>query len=330
MTLIDETPQARAAGAGSDQARATSRAGVSRSQRLWALQSRYAPYLFVAPFVILFCVFMLYPLVTSVVLSFYRYANSQTNQWVGLGHYKFLLGDRLFWISVGNTVAFTIAIVGLQIPASLGLAMLLNNPSVRFRNVFRFAFFSSHLVGHVFVAVIFRQILTPRHGLMPRFLGLFDYELAEISWMGDPFWARLAIVLAIFWINIGWGMIYFLAALQAVDRELYEAADVDGAGHWGKFWNVTLPGIKPVLIFMVVVCTISSFQLFELPFMLFVDSASQNGPGYAGLTIVMYLYMMGFDLGDIGAASAVGWLLACLIFGVSLLQVRVTGAGRDE
>jgi len=105
---------------------------------------------------------------------------------------------------------------------------------------------------------------------------------------------------------------------------------VDGAGRWGMFWNVTLPGIKPVLVFMVVVCTISSFQLFELPFMLFVDSASQNGPGYAGLTIVMYLYMMGFDLGDIGAASAVGWLLACLIFGVSVLQVRVTGAGRDE
>jgi ABC-type sugar transport system permease subunit len=158
---------------------------------------------------------------------------------------------------------------------------------------------------------------------------MFNFEWTEISWLGDPVWARVSIVLAIFWINIGWGMIYFLAALQAVDRELYEAADVDGAGRWSKFWNVTLPGIKPVLVFMVVVCTIGSFQLFELPYVLYADSASMVGPGQAGLTIVMYLYMMGFDLGDIGAASAVGWLLACLIFGVSMLQVRVTRATED-
>jgi ABC-type sugar transport system permease subunit len=334
MTLIEEPPpRGRTTGSAGEVARggAGSAAAAARgSGRWWAFQSRFAPYMFVAPFVLLFCFFLLIPLIASVILSFYRYATPQTNQWVGMGHYRFLLSDRLFWIAVWNTTALTIAIVCVQIPASLGLALLLNNPRVRFRNVFRFAFFSSHLVGHVFVAVIFRQILTPRHGLIPRFMGLFSFEATEISWLADPVYGRLAIVLAIFWINIGWGMIYFLAALQAVDRELYEAADVDGAGRWTKFWNVTLPGIKPVLVFMVVVCTISSFQLFELPYMLFADSASEAGPGKAGLTIVMYLYMMGFDLGDIGAASAVGWLLALLIFGVSVLQVKVTGATRDE
>src|SRR5688572_6374839 len=179
--------------------------------RWWAIQSKYAPYMFVAPFVILFCIFLLYPLVLSIFLSFYKFATGGENRFVGLGHYRFILADRLFWNSVGNTLLFTIAVVCLQIPASLGLAILLNNPAVRFRNVFRFAFFSSHLVGHVFVAVIFRQILTPRHGLMPKFLGMFNLEWTEISWLGDPVWARVSIVLAIFWINIGWGMIYFLA-----------------------------------------------------------------------------------------------------------------------
>ncbi len=287
--------------------------------RWWALQARYAPYLFIAPFVILFIIFLIYPLVSSAQLSFWKYATPHTHQYVGTGHYRFILTDKLFWIAVANTILFTVLIVGLQIPASLGLAVLLNHPSVRLRGVLRFAFFSSHLVGHVFVAVIFRLITAQRHGLIARFLGVFNSNWTEINWLGDPIWGRVAIVLAVFWINIGWGMIYFLAALQSVDRELYEAAEVDGAGRWSRFRHVTIPGIKPVLIFMIIVCTIGCFQIFELPYMLFDNS---TGPGMAGMTIVMYLYMMGFDLGDIGAASAVGWLLACLIFGVSILQVR--------
>ena len=296
------------------------------NQRAFAFQSKYAPYFFVMPFIILFAVFMVYPLISSLLLSGYRYATPKTNQYVGLGNYKFFLQDRVFWLSVGNTVAYTIAIVCIQIPASLGLALLLNKTSVRFRNVFRFAFFASHLVGHVFVAVIFRQIMMQRHGMVAKFLGSFDDRLADIFWLGDPVFARISIVLAIFWINIGWGMIYFLAALQSVDRELYEAAEVDGAGAWSRFWNVTLPGIKPVLVFMVIVCTIGCFQIFELPYMLFDNNV---GPGQAGLTIVMYLYVVGWEAGDIGAAAALGWLLACLIFGVSLLQIRVSRAGED-
>jgi ABC-type sugar transport system permease subunit len=121
-------------------------------------------------------------------------------------------------------------------------------------------------------------------------------------------------------------MIYFLAALQSVDRELYEAAEVDGAGAWSKFWHVTLPGIRPVLTFMVLVGTIGAFQLFELPYVLFQGP----GPNNRGLTIVMYLFQYGFEFGDIGYASAVGWVLVLLIFALSLAQLITSRAGREE
>ncbi len=133
-------------------------------RRLWTLQARYAPYFFVAPFVLLFLVFMLYPLGRSVVMSLYKYAGPRTRTFVGLEHYAFFLTDKLLWLAVVNTVAYAVMILCLQIPASLGLALLLNSPRVRFRNAFRFAFFSSHLVGNVFVAVIFMLLLAQRHG----------------------------------------------------------------------------------------------------------------------------------------------------------------------
>ena len=128
-----------------------------------------------------------------------------------------------------------------------------------------------------------------------------------------------AVIFAALWLSVGYGMVYFLAALQAVDRELYEAAQVDGAGRWARFRHITLPEIAPVLRFLVLVGLIGSFQLFELPFVMF-----EQGPGPAsyGITIVMYLYLMGFDAGDAGYASAVGWGLVLIIVLFTLAQIR--------
>jgi arabinosaccharide transport system permease protein len=125
---------------------------------------------------------------------------------------------------------------------------------------------------------------------------------------------------------VGYPMIYFLAALQSVDKELYEAASVDGAGKWSQFWNVTLPGIWPVVVFMILVGTIGAFQLFELPYVLFQGP----GPNGRGMTIVMYLFMMGINAGDLGYASAVAWGLVVIIFVLSLIQLRLTGAARRD
>jgi len=290
------------------------------SERLWRLQHRLAPYLFVAPFVILFCCFMLYPLGYSIVLSFYKTAGPRQFRFVGLDNYKFILRDEIFWTAVLNTTYFAVLFLSLQIPLSLGLAVLLNSKRIRGRNFFRFAFFSSHLVGSVFVAVIFGMLLAARHGMVNKAIGtVFPFLGTEINWFGKPGLAMPAVVIAALWISIGYAMVYFLAALQAVDRDLYEAAEVDGAGKWQQFWHITIPGIRPVLVFMILVGTIGAFQLFELPYVLFY----QQWTNYA-ITIVTYLFQMGFETGDIGYASAIGWMLVLIIFVVSLIQLRVT------
>src|SRR5687768_10469393 len=295
--------------------------------RLWTIQHRYAPYLFIAPFVILFCCFLLYPLGRSITLSFYKAVGPRTLKFEGLGNFRFMLTDYLFWIAVANTVVYTIGFLMIQIPAALGLALMLNSPRTRFRSFFRFAFFTPHLVGQVFVAVIFALILAPRHGLFNRLIGaVLPWVGSEINWFGDPRLAMPAVIIAALWLSVGYGMIYFLAALQSVDRELYEAAEVDGAGNWSQFWNVTLPGIRPVLIFLILVGTIGAFQLFELPYILF----RPNVPPPTAVTIVMYLFQTGFEQGDIGYASAVGWMLVLMIFVISLIQLRVTGMMREE
>ncbi len=298
-----------------------------RRRQLWAWQAKASPYLFVSPFVVLFLAFMFYPLGRSIMLSFYKSAGPRHSVFVGLSNYQFLLRDWLFWRAVLNTLLFTILFLFLQIPLSLGLAMLLNGKAVRFRNFFRFAFFSSHLVGNVFVAILFMLLLAPRQGLVNRLIGaVFPFIGTEINWRGNAALAMPAIVLASLWLSIGYGMIYFLAALQAVDRDLYDAAEVDGAGRWSRFWHITVPGIRPVLIFILLVGTIGAFQLFELPYVFF----DGPGPGFAGLTIVMYLYEQGFETGNIGYASAIGWVLVLMIFLVAMAQIRITQATKES
>lgn len=298
----------------------------SATGRFWTWQSRNSPYLFVLPFVLLFLVFLVYPVGRSLILSTYKSAGPREKEFVGLGNYAFLIRDRIFWLAVLNTLSYTVLYLSLYIPASLGLALLLNSPRVRCRNVFRFAFFSTHLVGQVFVAVIFVLLLSPRQGLVDRILGVFIESAREWNWRGDSSLAIPALVLASLWISIGYGMVYFLAALQAVDQELYEAADVDGAGWWSKFWHITVPGIKPVLIFIFLVGTIGSFQLFEIPYVLFDPP---YGPRMRTLTIVMYLYQQGFEFGMIGYAAAIGWVLVLIIFLISMAQLKFTGGAKD-
>jgi len=301
--------------------------GTKVSDRLWTLQHKYAPYLFVAPFVILFCIFLIYPLGRSIALSLYKTSGPNHMKFVGLGNYRFLLSDLLFWRGALNTIVYAILLLSFQIPGSLALALLLNRRDLRFRNFFRFAFFAPYLVGSVFVAIIFGLLLAERHGLVNRMIGFFlPFIGTEINWLGKPTLVLPAIVMAALWLSLGYGMIYFLAALQSVDRELYEAAEVDGAGKWKQFVHVTLPGIKPVLVFMVLVGTIGALQLFELPWVLLQGS----GPNQAGLTIVMYLFQVGFQTGDIGLASAIGWMLVFFILIIALVQLWLTRAAAED
>ncbi|MEJ5251561.1 MAG: sugar ABC transporter permease [Chthonomonadetes bacterium] len=294
-----------------------------RTSRWFVLQHRLAPYLFVSPFLILFATFGVYPIVKSLLLSFYVTNGPKSAVFVGLQNFAFLFSDPDFHKAVWNTAVFAFWSVFLQLPMSLGLALLLNSLWVKGRELLRLAFFSPNLLGQVFVGVLFSVLFIPQYGLVNRFLHFIAGIPTDTKWLSNPDLVMPALVLTSLWMYVGFNMVYFLAALQAVDKDLYEAATVDGANAWHQFWAVTLPGIKPVAVFVLVMSTIGSFQLFELPWIMLNNSA---GPDQAGLTIVMYLYQTGFVTGDLGYASTVGWTLALGVLIISLFQMRVTGA----
>jgi ABC-type sugar transport system permease subunit len=292
------------------------------------MQRKLAPYLFVSPFLILFAAFSLYPIIKSVMLAFYATAGPKDQIYVGTANFAFLLSDPDFHIAVKNTVIYSLCSTFLQLPLSLGLAMLLSQRWLRGREFWRLAFFFPNLLGTVFVGVLFSVLFVPQYGLVNKALNALTFGAVALDtrWLSDPANVMPALVLASLWMYVGFNMIYFLAALQAVDTELYEAAQVDGANAWQQFWAVTLPGIRPVAVFVLVTSTLGSFQLFELPYILLGNTA---GPNNSGLTIVMYLYNTGFISGDLGYASAVGWTLALGMLVISLIQLRLTGAHKS-
>lgn len=287
---------------------------------------RRAPYFFLAPMLVLLAVFFVYPFFYAAVLAFYQTSGPASRIFVGLDNFRFILSDPDFYIALRNTTVFAFFSIFLQLPLSLGLALLLNNRRDRMKGFFRLILFSPHLVGPIFVGILFSVMFTPRFGLVNNFFqSLIGWGFEE-RWLNDPTLVMPAIILISLWMYVGFNMIYFLAALQAVDRTLEEAAQIDGANKLQVFWNVTVPAIKPVAVFVVVVSTIGSYQLFELPYALLQGS----GPKNSGLTIIGYLYDYAFEGGDLGIGSAIAWLLTSIIFTISLVQVRLSGVTRDE
>ena len=278
-----------------------------------------APYVFISPFYVLYAAFMLYPLVSSMWTSFHFQRTLETHVFVGLFNYRILLGDPLFWQALFNTFYFTCGVLFVQLPVALGMALVVNARFLRRRNFFRLCFFSPTLVAGVFVAIIFRQIYHPDYGIFNMLFGV------DISWLEEQWLIMPSIIMTSVWQSAGFNMLYFLAGLQGIRRELYEAAEVDGANRWQSFVNVTLPGLRPILIFVVIISIINSLQLFDVPFVL-LDG---EGPGGHGRTIVMYLYQK-FETSELGLACATGWTLAVLIFAVTMAQLRLMRAFGDE
>jgi len=298
---------------------------ATTTSSFFRLQHRYAPYLFVSPFLILFAVFGFWPILRSLVLSLHATNGPKDQVYVGMDNFRFLLSDPDFHTAVWNMAVFAFWSVFVQLPLALGLAMLLSQKWLRGREFWRLAFFSPNLVGQVFVGVLFQVLFIPQYGLINQMLHRFFGIPLDTKWLANPALVMPALVLTSLWMYVGYNMIYFLAALQAVDRELYEAATVDGANGWQQFLAVTLPGIRHVATFVLVTATIGSFQLFELPWIMLNNT---SGPNKSGLTIVMYLYNSGFVTGDLGYASAIGWTLALGLLVISLVQMRLTGAWR--
>jgi len=286
------------------------------------------PYAFLAPYLVVTAVFVVYPLLNAGVLAFHQTNGPASRVFIGFDNFRYLLTDPVFHKALKNTTVFALFSLFLQLPLSMALALLLNTSKGRMKSIFRLILFSPNLVGQIFVGILFSVLFTPRYGLINRFIHeLVGWGLEE-RWLGNPALVMPAIVITSLWLWVGFNMIYFLAALQSVDKSLEEAARVDGANRFQVFWNVTLPSIRHVVVFVVVTSLIGSYQLFELPLALMPESYGR-GPDDAGLTVITYLYDVGFTSGDLGLGSAVGWVVAVIIFGLSLLQIKMARVAED-
>ncbi len=288
-----------------------------------SLHAAWTPWFFLTPTILVFLIFTAYPLVQSLVLSFQQTYGPKSSTFVGFSNFHWLMNDRLFWKALKNTAIFAAGSVFIQLPVSLGLALLLNRPNLRGRAIFRLIFFSPSLVGLVFVAMIFSLIFEKHTGLLNVALHKTIGFNIDFPWLQEH--VMPAMILAGLWMYAGFNMVYFLAALQNVNHEIAQAAQIDGANSFQRFIHVTIPAIRPVATFIILLSLLGSFQLFELPYVLLNGA----GPDNQGLSVVMYLYQNGFETGDLGYASAIGWVLA-LVMGIFAIGQRYLSRAEEN
>jgi ABC-type sugar transport system permease subunit len=287
-----------------------------------------APYAFLAPYLLFAAIFFVYPFLSAVNLAFYQTNGPKSRVFVGFDNFLYLAQDSMFHDALRNTTLFALASILLQLPLAMGLALLLNSGLSKTKGFFRLILFSPNLVGQIFVGILFSVLFTPRYGLVNRgFQAIIGWGLEE-QWLDNPSLVLPAIILTSLWVWVGFNMIYFLAALQSVDKSLQEAARIDGASAWQVFFFVTLPSMRHVVVFVLIMSIIGSFQLFELPLAL-LHRSHGLGPENSGIMLITYLNRVAFESGDLGLGSAVGWVVAIIIMSVSLVQLKLTRANEE-
>jgi multiple sugar transport system permease protein len=270
-------------------------------------------------------IFFFLPVIAALVLSFtdfdiYSLARWQYARYVGVKNYTNLLADPLFWKALRNTLYFLVVGGPLSIAVSLGTALLLQSKLVRLKGLFRTAFFAPVVTTLVAVAMVWRFVYHPRFGLLNYALSLFG--IGPVDWLGDPVWAMPAIILLAVWKNFGYNMIIFIAGLQNIPQELYEAARIDGAGRWQQFTTITIPMLAPTTLFISIITMIGYLQLFAEPYVM-----TQGGPLDATLSLVLMMYEQGFRWWNMGYSAALAFILFGLILVPSVLQTRLARRG---
>jgi len=283
-----------------------------------------APYLFIAPFYVLYALFMIVPVLAAVYLSLTEWVGLGTPNWVGLRNYTNLFRDTSFGTALVNSLIYTLIAVFVIVPVSLLVAQALNAKGLRARDLFRVTFFIPMVLSPIVIALIYSLVFDTNYGLLNATLKAL-FGLPNTDWLGDPTLAKVAIGFVLLWRTVGYLTIFFLAALQNVSPEQYEAASLDGAGTFRKFTNVTLPAIRPVTAFVVVTSFISAAQLFDEPYLL-----TKGGPGEATLSVAMFIYRAAFERQQFGYAAAAGVVLFVVVFGVSQILNRALAIGRDD
>jgi multiple sugar transport system permease protein len=237
-------------------------------------------------------------------------------RFVGLGNYARLLRDPVLWQSLRTTVVFVVLGVPLTLGLALGGALLLDSRLARFRGFLRTVFFAPVVTTLVAVAVVWRYLYHPRYGLFDHLLGLFG--IPPIDWLGRPGWAMVAITLLAVWRSFGYGLVIYVAGLQAIPRSLYEAAELDGAGAWRRFKEITWPLLGPTTLFVGVITTVGLFQIFAEPYVM-----TRGGPLNATTSVAMLMYQQGFRWWSMGNAAAIAFVLFGMVLATSAVQLLV-------
>ncbi len=291
------------------------------------MNTQRAAWLFMAPALIVLGVFFLLPVTAALLLSLtdydlYALANLHNLRFVALQNYWVLLQRPLFWSALGHTVYFVAVGVPLSMGASLGAAMLLNSPLARMKPLFRTALFAPVVTTVVATAVIWRYLFNTKYGMANYVLG--HLGIHPVDWLGDPHWAMPTIIAFAVWKNFGYNMIIFMAGLQAIPVDLYEAARIDGASAWRQFRHITLPMLGPTMLMVSILTVAGYFQLFAEPYVM-----TEGGPLQSTTSVLYLMYDEGFKWWNLGSASAVAFLLFVIMFAVTALMLRLARRGEQ-
>jgi lactose/L-arabinose transport system permease protein len=277
-------------------------------------------WLFIAPALILLGIFMIYPIIWSLWMSF-QTGRGMNFSFGGLANIQRLFADTVFLRALGNTMIFLVVQVPIMIILALLFAVALNDTKLWGRGFFRTAIFLPCVTSLVAYAVLFKSMFSAEGVVNATLVGL---GLDPIPWLTDPFWAKVLIIMAITWRWTGYNMIFYLAALQNVDRSIYEAARIDGVPSWARFLYITLPMLKPVILFTTVISTIGTLQLFDEPY-----NITQGGPSQATLTLSYYIYDLTFRfMPSFGYSATVSWVIVVLVGILTFVQFLVAREDR--
>jgi multiple sugar transport system permease protein len=288
---------------------------MSRREAAWA-------YFFISPWIIGFIAFTIGPMLASLYYSFTEYDIISQPQWIGLANFRELFSDPLFWKSLQVTVYYASLALPLGLLLGFFLAILLNQkvPGV---NLWRTLYYLPSVIAGVAVALLWIRIFNPRIGLLNPFLAKFGIK--GPGWLNDPQWAIPSLVIMSLW-SVGGGMIIYLAGLQGVPTALYDAAKVDGANLWQRFWHVTLPMVTPVIFYNLVMGLIGTFQYFTATYVIGSAAGNVGGPARSTLFYNLYLYQNAFRYFDMGYASAMAWILLLIVLGLTMMVFRSSQA----
>lgn len=285
------------------------------------LREQFIGWGFALPFLLIFLVFMAGPIAASMILSLTDFGlrdlrDPLGTDFIGLDNYAALVSDPKFRSALFNTAYFVVVGVPLTLVLGLASAVALDRGIQHFRTLFRVGYYLPVVTSIVAIAVVWRFLLNPNQGLLNMIIGAIGFE--GPNWLADPVLAMPSIIAMAAWRNLGFCMIVFLAGLQTIPAQLYEAASIDGASRWQTFRSVTLPLLRPTVLFLVVITTIGYLQLFEEPFVM-----TDGGPLDKTLSISMYMYEQGFQFFNQGYAAAIAWILFILVAIVAVVQFRL-------